>query len=179
MRHEMALRPAPLSRERIEEVFRAARVFGLSPRQQWVSRWYSGYNRLDSRNALAETIDEALDRFVCPEHPDRARLLSLPPTGPTGFAIDLLYEQGEVRAWFADMEHHFDDIASAVPWARRGAVGEYQLRTTFVAGKPREWLLEPSERGAAGGPTLATGHPIFFKSLRSVRQVVRRNALSA
>jgi len=104
--------------------------------------------------------------------------LSLLPIGPDGFPIDLTGSSDRICSCFGGLEVEFETLSAALVWVERALSDAYQLRTTFVGARPREWRLEPVDDHISTD-VLEFGYPIVFKSLRSRFVVVRRNALAA
>jgi hypothetical protein len=105
-------------------------------------------------------------------------LLSIPPLGSNGFAIDLSKSGAQYRVTFGQLEEQFPTLADALTWVARGMSDSYQLRVIRIGGRPREWALEPTAQGS-NGPSLAAGDVVLFRALRSVETVVFSNTFKA
>jgi hypothetical protein len=110
-------------------------------------------------------------------------LLSVPPLGPHGFAIDLSNSGSEYQVLFGELEERFLTLSDALVWVARAISDTYQLRVTRIGGRPREWALEPilsaGHAPSRQAPSLATGDLVLFRSFRSVQTDVFRNTLRA
>jgi len=101
-------------------------------------------------------------------------VLTIPAIGKNGFAISVAKVRKTIRGCFGGLDAEFDGARDAVKWVRRGSSGEYCLRTVMISGREREYHLEPFA-GGDGSDTLATGHFVLFRRLRSISTIVRRN----
>lgn len=105
-------------------------------------------------------------------------ILSIPPVGPRGFAIDISRSGGRIRGLFAELEEEFETLPGALAWVARALSGGYQLRRTLVGGKPRAWYLEPVV-GDASAAVLAGGRVSLLPFFRPRATDIRRNSFAA
>jgi hypothetical protein len=101
-------------------------------------------------------------------------LLSIPPLGSNGFAVDLSKTGENFRVMFGELEEDFSTLNDALDWISRAISDAYQLRITIIGGRHRGWTLEPVIPSDQS-PVLATGHLVLFRSFRSTTSLVYRN----
>lgn len=101
--------------------------------------------------------------------------LSIPALTSNGFAIDILCQNGSVRAWFGGLEEDFFSLPTAIHWVARALSNTYQLRTISVGGTPREWLLEPIGGSKQSAAILACGQPTLLGAFRTKSETCRSN----
>lgn len=104
-------------------------------------------------------------------------LLSIPPIGAEGFAIDLSKNGALYRILLGELEDEFKTLSDALDRVSRALSDSYQLRITLIGGRRREWRLEPVAANEES-PALVTGSFVLFRSFRSVTSLVYRNSLS-
>lgn len=105
-------------------------------------------------------------------------ILSIPPVGHRGFAVDISHTRGAIRALFAGLEEDIGSLAGALFWVARALSDTYRLRETRIAGRPVTWHLEPVDGGDPAA-VLSTGHLSLLASLRRSETIVRRNSFAA
>jgi hypothetical protein len=166
------------------EAFDAVRLFRrVTPDKGWeVVRKIPLKTFQDARTAQAarELLEGGIQAFVRETTNTADWFLSIPPSGPNGFAIDLNKNDGEpYRVLFGELELEFDTLGDALTWIGRALSDAYQLRITMAGRRSREWRLEPVTPDASK-PTLARGDVFLFRGLRSrIEIVVRQNTFAA
>ncbi|MDX2201742.1 MAG: hypothetical protein NW223_03260 [Hyphomicrobiaceae bacterium] len=101
--------------------------------------------------------------------------LSIPATGEAGFAIELRVARGRGSAAFGPLQCEFETEQGAWTWLERALSARYRLRVVSVAGREREWHLEPADMP---GEALASGTLAVLASWRPRAVELRRNSLS-
>lgn len=104
--------------------------------------------------------------------------VSIPATGPDGFAIVLWYDVHGIRACFGGLEQDFDTLQGATAWIERAVSGEYRLRIDFVGKRPVKWTLERAD-GAPDGDQLSFGYVVLFAAFMKRRTVYLQNKPTA
>lgn len=139
------------------------RLFWLQPIDQFVRQ---------SRPAAIRRLKRAVGDVR--GEPDLQRLvLSIPAADAAGFAIDLEYFESGISCAFGPLCWSFDSDDGAWTWIERGLSAAYRLRIVTVAGREREWRLEPANDEP--GDALATGHVGIFDLWRKRTSSFRQN----
>ena len=164
------------------DAFEAVHLFRRAPDKSWqVVRKIPLQTFQDAGTAerARELLEGGIQAFIRETTNTADWFLSIPPIGPNGFAIDLSKNDGEpFRVLFGELEEEFSTLSDALTWISRALSDAYQLRTTVIGKRSREWHLEPVVPDT-GKPTLARGDVYLFRGLRSPTIVIRRNAFAA
>lgn len=109
-------------------------------------------------------------------------MLSVPPVGENGFAIDVTKSSPVVRVFFGAFEQEFDTLKTALRWVERALSSSFQLRIISIGSKPSEFRLEPfgaehaREAPLLGEDVLVGGYVQFSGALfRKATTVIKRN----
>ncbi len=164
--------------KRVNDAFNSIRFFKISDQDGWtavhnvsLAAFLSAPSAAEARRLLEVNILQFLQ-----EVGDQADwLLSIPPLGKQGFAIDLSQNNGRFRVMFGELEEDCETLSEALAWISRALSDSYQMRITLVGGRAREWTLEPTSP-ASNEPSLASGDVILFRSMRDTKHVVLRNS---
>lgn len=161
------------------EAFGGVRLQRLAPGGAWSSLFKIGpedFFGVSEPYAAVALIRQQIEKVPDAVLRDGNWLLSIPPVGPNGFAIDVS-KSDTIRCCFGDMEVEFDSLPMALVWVERALSSEFQLRKTFVGKRIREWRLEMAD-GSNVDTSLAVGSPSLFKWLLGSATVIRQNDLT-
>lgn len=128
-----------------------------------------------SSSELVETIRSEVARKPALLREDGEWVLSIPPLGPSGFAISLYGLGAAVRGSFGELEDEFASLEEALPWVQKAVSDAYQLTTVSIGNVTLECRLEHISN--ADAPILAMGHPVPFKRYRRKKISTKRNSL--
>ena len=162
----------------VREAFSSVWIFGLRSDQRW-----QPVLKIPSDNFLAaQTAAQAVSlvaaelKQLSVSSVDRnGWMMSIPPVGMNGFAIDLNKSENGIRGLFGELEEEFANLAVAMVWLERALSNHYQLKTTLFGGRPREWRLEPTGRHTSS-EALATGSGFLPSFFGKKSTIIRSNA---
>lgn len=164
-----------------DDIFGGIRLLALWPDRTWHTAMRIAPSSLlaagDASRAL-RLIEAALQSVPRSVIGDMDWILSIPPVGPQGFAVDISHSRGRIRGLFAGLEEEFACLDAALAWVVRALSDTYRLRETRVAGRPVTWHLEPAD-GRGPAAVLSTGHLSLLATLRRSETVIRRNSFAA
>lgn len=167
--------------ERVREAFGAVRLLASLPDRGWQAVMRIEREALVTARSADEVvamIGREIERVPAAVLDSADWILTIPATGPGGFPIELSRHGARVRALFGELEEEFETLSGAMVWVARALSDQYRLRITLVAGRAREWSLEPITRREPR-EALSAGHVIWFRWLRPVTTVIRRNTFLA
>jgi hypothetical protein len=162
----------------VDDAFGNVRLFSATPDNGWRTvRKIPLSTFVETRTAerARALLEFTIRSFYTESGTGTDWLLSIPPLGAEGFAVDLSKNGELYRILFGELEEEFDTLSDALNWVGRALSESYQLRVTLVGGRRREWRLEPVAANEEN-LTLATGSFVPFRSLRSVTSLVYRNS---
>ena len=164
----------------LRKAFDTVRLFRGMPDNGWQTVRkipLSTLQEAQTANRVRELLESEISNFLA-DTGELDWLLSIPPIGPEGFAVDLRNNDGQFSVLFGELEEGFELLSDALTWISRALSDAYQLRITLVGGRRREWTLEPVTppyNPNEWKPILASGHFVAFRSLRSITSLICRN----
>ena len=175
------LKPESGFQHLVQEAFGAVRLLAASSSGSWRSLMTISSQEFRAAATAADAVallEREMARLSVSRLEEGDWLLSIPPVGRDGFAIDLSKSGGRLKCLFGDFEEDFESVSQAMIWISRALSEAYQLRTVYRGGKPREWYLEPVSC-ASSKAALAAGHPKLLSFWRPATKTIRRNTFSS
>jgi hypothetical protein len=123
-------------------------------------------------------IEEKILSFLDPGSTTSDWVLSVPPIGNDGFAIDLSRHGESYRLLLGELEEDFETLNEALTWVGRAMSSAYQLKVTMIGGRKRSWTLEPINP-ASDMPSLSRGYWVLAQYLLSIKTIIYRNRLES
>ena len=123
-------------------------------------------------NFGAEILASMLRDAITADHP---HCVSIPAADVDGFEITLYADGTSGTFDFGGLQHDFSSLDDAILWASRAASPHYRLRIELIGEQPFEWTLEEITFGAAAPNVLRAGRPVWFRSWRSTRTIIKQN----
>ena len=96
---------------------------------------------------------------VCRSH------VAVPPSGLSGFHIDLFSCSGGTTGDFGGLVHEFDDFGQALWWAERCFLENCRLRIDYAGEVACRWALEAGWERGKPNEWLASGSPVMTMAL--------------
>jgi hypothetical protein len=161
--------------------FDAIRLLKAEPDRSWrtvIRISLSDFLVTKTARDATELIKQKLSEVLTSVFAEGEWILSIPPIGQGGFAIDLSKSGERIRCLFGELEREFEIVSEAMVWVERALSHAYQLRIISSGGRPIEWRLEPiSASTALTCDCLAMGYVSPLSWFRAKSTVTRRNAL--
>ena len=165
----------------IKSAFNTVRLFRVTPANGWQTvrqMALSTFQEAETAKQARELLESQIVGFLEGSGEKTDWLLSIPPIGSEGFAIDLSKNGELFCVVFGELEENFTRLTDALDWIGRALSDAYQLRITLIGGRRREWTLEPVVPNGQN-PILASGHFVPFRSFRSITSLVYKNSFTA